>query len=136
MTPQEACVQAFENGRKKGDAEGYARGKSEAFAEAGDLISRKALLEKQYNASRSKEPSMAEMVVDVRDIKDAPAVASRPVKRGRWEPDIEVFDADPAVGVPGGEFQTGWKCSVCGRCEPEQEPYCHCGADMRGEGDA
>ena len=24
-------------------------------------------------------------------------------KHGRWEPDIEVFDADPAVGVPGGE---------------------------------
>lgn len=33
MTPQEACVQAFENGRKKGDAEGYARGKAEAMNE-------------------------------------------------------------------------------------------------------
>lgn len=54
-------------------------------------------------------------------------------RRGRWEPDIEVFDADPAVGVPGGELQTGWKCSVCGRCEPEKEPYCHCGARMDGE---
>ena len=52
------------------------------------------------------------------------------VKHGKWEPDIEVFDADPAVGVPGGEFQIGWKCSVCGRCEPEKEPYCHCGARM------
>lgn len=30
MTTQEACAQAFENGRRKGDAEGYARGKAEA----------------------------------------------------------------------------------------------------------
>lgn len=30
MTDQEAHAQAFENGRKKGDAEGYARGKAEA----------------------------------------------------------------------------------------------------------
>ena len=30
MTEKEAWGQAFENGRKKGDAEGYARGKAEA----------------------------------------------------------------------------------------------------------
>lgn len=30
MTVQEACAQAFENGRRQGDAEGYARGKAEA----------------------------------------------------------------------------------------------------------
>ena len=30
MTEQEAYGQAFENGRKVGDAEGYARGKAEA----------------------------------------------------------------------------------------------------------
>ena len=33
MTNQEAHAQAFENGRKVGDAEGYARGKSEAMNE-------------------------------------------------------------------------------------------------------
>ena len=33
MTVQEACAQAFENGRKVGDAEGYARGKAEAMNE-------------------------------------------------------------------------------------------------------
>ena len=31
MTEQEAYGQAFENGRKVGDAEGYARGKAEAL---------------------------------------------------------------------------------------------------------
>ena len=30
MTVQEACAQAFENGRKVGDAEGYERGRREA----------------------------------------------------------------------------------------------------------
>ena len=33
MTDQEAHGQAFENGRKVGDAEGYARGKAEAMNE-------------------------------------------------------------------------------------------------------
>ena len=30
MTVQEACAQAYDNGRAAGDAEGYARGKAEA----------------------------------------------------------------------------------------------------------
>lgn len=30
MTVQEACAQAFENGRRSGDAEGYARGLRDA----------------------------------------------------------------------------------------------------------
>lgn len=133
MTTQEACVQAFENGRKKGDAEGYARGKAEAFAEAGDLISRKALLEKQYNASRFKDPSMAEVVIDVRDVEDAPAVAAQPVKRGRW------FRTGRENVYGGIEIQ----CSECGhtlmtspRHIDEEYFCCHCGADMRGVGDA
>lgn len=35
MTVQEACAQAFENGRRQGDAEGYARGKAEAVKHEG-----------------------------------------------------------------------------------------------------
>lgn len=130
MTPQEACVQAFENGRKKGDAEGYARGKAEAFAEAGDLISRKALLEKQYNASRFKDPSMAEMVIDVRDVEDAPAVAAQPVKRGRWD----------YVGDPDEDSNVQAYCSACGAGDQHatsmlgKVSYCwHCGAKMDGD---
>jgi hypothetical protein len=125
MTDQEAHGQAFENGRKKGDAEGYARGKAEAFAEAGDLISRKALLEKQYNASRFNDPSMAEMVVDVRDIKDAPAVTARPVKRGHWiRRGNEMKCSNP-------------KCQFIYYSNNDDFSYCpNCGADMRGEGDA
>ena len=54
-------------------------------------------------------------------------------KRGRWIPHYETFDADMAIGILGGNYQTGWQCSVCGRYEPGKEPYCNCGADMRGE---
>lgn len=54
-------------------------------------------------------------------------------ERGRWIPHYETFDADMAVGILGGNYQTGWQCSVCGRYEPSKEPYCNCGADMRGE---
>lgn len=126
MTLQEACAQAFENGRKVGDAEGYARGKAEAFAEAGDLISRKVLLEKQYNASQFKDPSMAEMVIDVRDVEDAPAVAARPVKRGRW-----VFGT--------ANHREYMKCSECLKSQTPTGVFTHCpncGARMDGGGHA
>lgn len=33
MTVQEACAQAYENGKAAGDAEGYARGKAEAASQ-------------------------------------------------------------------------------------------------------
>ena len=133
MTKKEAYGQAFENGRKVGDAEGYARGKAEALAEAGDLISRKALFKKQYNASRFKDPPMAEMVIDARDVEDAPAVAAQPVKRGQW------FRTGRENVYGGIEIQ----CSECGHTlmtspgHIDEEYFCcHCGADMRGESDA
>lgn len=63
-------------------------------------------------------------------IDDAETVDAQPVVHGRWLPDMELFDEDEAVGIPGGLYQTGWKCSVCGRTEPEKEPYCNCGAKM------
>jgi hypothetical protein len=92
------------------------------------------LLEKQYNASRFKDPSMAAMVIDVRDVEDAPAATARPVKRGQWVEDYETFvDGN---GYESEPIHTGFVCSVCGRHSFAIEPYCHCGADMRGESDA
>ena len=41
MTALEACAQAFENGRRQGDAEGYARGKAEAVKHGRWLRARK-----------------------------------------------------------------------------------------------
>lgn len=65
-----------------------------------------------------------------------PTVDVVEVKHGRWQPHYEIFDADPAVGILGGNYQTGWQCSVCGRYESIQEPYCNCGAKMDGDGNA
>ena len=62
-----------------------------------------------------------------------PTVDVVEVKHGRWQPHYEIFDADPAVGILGGNYQTGWQCSVCGRYESIQEPYCNCGAKMDGD---
>ena len=63
-------------------------------------------------------------------IENAPTVDAVEVVHGRWLPDMEEFDDDPAVGIRGGVFQTGWKCSICGRTEQTKEPYCNCGAKM------
>lgn len=130
MTEKEAYGQAFENGRKVGDAEGYAA--------AGDLISRKALLEKQYNKSHFNYPAMAEMVVDARDIEEAPAVAVQPVKRGQWLN----WRGEP---ISPDDYWRVWRCSECGNeiefneavgREEFTSNYCpNCGADMRGEDD-
>lgn len=56
MTEQEAYGQAFENGRKVGDAEGYARGKAEAL-EVPDKALLKAikLLLRQYEHSKNSD---------------------------------------------------------------------------------
>lgn len=117
MTDQEAHGQAFENGRQKGDAEGYARGKAEAFAEAGDLISRNALLEKAVDV-----PGHISKMVSSYDIATAPAVAAQPVKRGRW-----VFGT--------ANHREYMKCSECLKSQTPTGvfTYCpNCGADMRG----
>ena len=30
------------------------------------------------------------------------------------------------------EYPSEYTCSLCGRTEPQPEPYCHCGAKMKG----
>lgn len=50
------------------------------------------------------------------------------VKHGEWLPDYETFvDGWERESEP---IQTGWVCSLCGRQEFNQEPYCNCGAKM------
>ena len=51
-----------------------------------EYIEREALLEKQYNASHSNWPQLAEMVVGVEDIEDAPAADVAPVVHAYWIP--------------------------------------------------
>ena len=53
------------------------------------------------------------------------------VVHGEWLPDYETFvDEWERESEP---IQTGWVCSLCGRQEFQQEPYCNCGAKMDGK---
>lgn len=89
-----------------------------------DLISRKALLEKAWEADTQ---CGYVQVVDVGDIEDAPAVDAAPVVHGRW------------MHLGGDE----WCCSHCGvvittegSWEQPTYKYCHeCGAKMDGGND-
>lgn len=97
-----------------------------------DLISRKALLEKAWEADTQ---CGYVQVVDVGDIENAPAVDAAPVVRGRWE----------AMHYEGGILD-GANCDRCSNCgwdrffdEPEIKSvfrYCpKCGALMDGGND-
>ena len=65
-----------------------------------DYIDREALLTHQYNASPSNWPQLAEMVVGVEDIEDAPAADVAPVVHGQWI-----------------ENQDYLKCQECGKMD-------------------
>lgn len=62
------------------------------------------------------------------------------VKRGEWLPNemqIEnntYFDGFRFCGTQRLE-PINYRCSLCGRIERFQEPYCNCGAKMDGRGD-
>ena len=60
-------------------------------------------------------------------VRDAPTIEARPVVRGEWIPII-----DEPTPLRNFAILTGYRCSICGRCEDKEEPYCNCGADMRG----
>lgn len=63
-------------------------------------------------------------------INDVPTVDVQEVKHGKWIPNMEWFDDDYGIAPHEEIYQTGWKCSLCGRIELIKEPYCHCGAKM------
>lgn len=93
-----------------------------------DLISRKALLEKAWEADTQ---CGYVQVVDVGDIEGAPAVDAAPVVHGRWG-EYESFSLTPSMN--------GCPCSVC---KTHFSPssiilmnYCpNCGAKMDGGND-
>lgn len=85
-----------------------------------EYIDREELLTHQYNASHSNWPQLAEMVVGVEDIEDAPAADVAPVVHGRWN----IMDG----------YKARRACAVCGWDVPEYGKfysYCpNCGAKM------
>lgn len=88
-----------------------------------DLISRKALLEKAWEADTQ---CGYVQVVDVGDIEDAPAVDAEPVVYARWEP----FR---------GKSYSRKECSCCGWDGQEWIKFYNfcpnCGAKMNGGND-
>ena len=94
-----------------------------------EYIDREELLTHQYNASHSNWPQLAEMVVGVEDIEDAPAADVAPVVHGQWIEDHDYL-----------------KCAECGVMvkwdftffDIGNWNYCsNCGAKMDGgDGDA
>ena len=78
-------------------------------------------------------------VIAVRTIKkvlrDIPA-ADVVVRHGRWVSEIHhtylPVEYDDA-GDPILHEYTSYRCSLCGREEAKEEPYCHCGARMDKE---
>jgi Zn finger protein HypA/HybF involved in hydrogenase expression len=94
-----------------------------------DLISRKALLEKAWEADTQ---CGYVQVVDVGDIEDAPVVDAAPVVHGRWG-EYESFPLTPSMN--------GCPCSVCKtHFSPSSiilMKYCpNCGAKMDGGNDS
>jgi hypothetical protein len=67
-----------------------------------------------------------------------PAADVAEVRHGRWNPEIHhtyipvEYDQN---GDPILHEYTSFRCSLCGREEPKEEPYCHCGARMGKEAD-
>jgi hypothetical protein len=62
-----------------------------------------------------------------------PAADVVEVVYGRWvEEEFESY-IPVEVDITGNlvvHKHTIYKCSICGRTEPQKEPYCHCGAKM------
>lgn len=60
------------------------------------------------------------------------------VRHGRWIPKINhtyipvEYDEN---GIPVLHEYISYRCSLCGREETKEEPYCHCGARMDKEDD-
>ena len=46
-------------------------------------------------------------------------------KRGEW---VQYYETT----MDGETVAYGWECSLCGRWAMECEPFCHCGAYMKG----
>ena len=51
--------------------------------------------------------------------------------KGEWE------NTSIVIRDPDGDWVAEmFRCPLCGRKEYKREPFCHCGADMRGNADA
>ena len=59
-------------------------------------------------------------------LNEEPTADVAEVKHGEWTLTKTEF------GWNGSEYPVEYTCSVCGRKEEKEKPYCHCGAKMDG----
>ena len=93
-----------------------------------DYISREQLINEWDDLSRRY--AMPTTPIHKRAFKEFPSADVRENMHGKWISELELY----------GEGKWNYQCSVCGRSiRLEQNeilddyPFCHCGADMRGE---
>ena len=96
-----------------------------------EYIEREAVIQEIMNAQASLEsnidkewtknkPCFKGLAWANRIILDAPAADVAPVVHGEWI-------------IKNNEHNYfEYHCSICGRVEKQEEPYCHCGAKMDG----
>lgn len=81
----------------------------------------------KYEADEAE--CISHMAYQMTDHLIANGVSLRP--KGEWiEHDCFICNSN---GEPVVKTGTVFVCSECGREEHFKEPFCHCGADMRGE---
>ena len=84
----------------------------------------------KYKTFHKKENSLLGMAIanDIYlDIDNLPTADIVEVKHGEW------ILTKTEFGWNCCEYPKEYTCSECGRTEPQEEPYCHCGAKMDGE---
>ena len=80
-----------------------------------------------YGTRQARHDGVA-AVVDL--LEEQPVSDVVEVRHGVWLP-IEIEEWFYSCV----DKRTVYKCSLCGRYEDRQEPYCNCGAKMDGKGD-
>lgn len=94
-----------------------------------EYIKKADVLERFSRNSITKAVTFADGVSIYDTIKNFPTADVAEVKRGKW------ILTKTEHGWNCCEYPAEYTCSVCGRTETQEEPYCHCGAKMDGRKD-
>lgn len=108
-----------------------------------EYIERAVAVKKFENYRRDCEEENEERAAQIfedciSELMAIPAADVAEVRHGRWNPEIHhtyipvEYDQN---GDPILHEYTSFRCSLCGREELKEEPYCHCGARMGKEAD-
>ena len=101
-----------------------------------EYIERAGALDAARRAFSGQECNCEVMPDVFKALQEVPTAAVAEVRHGRWIPEIHhtylpvEYDEN---GFPILHEYTSFRCSLCGRGEPIEEPYCHCGARMDKE---